>query len=77
MSERKWYENADFVDKLKIEFEKAGLPLEYKARKIFEDKGFDAQSSHYKVPIDNVLDLNIAEKDGGAACCFRYIFCAE
>jgi hypothetical protein len=64
MTEGKWYENTDFVDKFKIEFEKAGLPLEYKARKIFEERGFKTHSSHYKVPIDNVLDSSITEKEG-------------
>lgn len=64
MTDGKWYENTDFVDKFKIEFEKAGLPLEYKARKIFEERGFKTHSSHYKVPIDNVLDSSITEKEG-------------
>lgn len=64
MTEKKWYENKDVVDQLKVEFEKAGLPLEYRARKVFEDNGFEAWSSHYKVPVDDILDTSIVEKEG-------------
>lgn len=61
---KKWYENIDLIDKLKSEFEKVGLPLEYRARRIFEGYGFEAWSSHYKVPTDNILDTSIVEKEG-------------
>jgi len=64
MTEKKWYENKDVVDQLKVEFEKAGLPLEYRARKVFEDNGFEACSTHYKVPVDAILDMSIVEKEG-------------
>lgn len=64
MTDGKWYENTNFVNKFKIEFEKAGLPLEYKARKIFEERGFKTHSSYYWVPIDNILDSSITEKEG-------------
>ena len=64
MTEKNWYENKDVVDKLKVEFEKAGLPLEYRAKRIFEDNGFEAWSSHYKVPVDDILDTSIVEKEG-------------
>jgi hypothetical protein len=60
----KWYENEKVVEKLKVEFEKAGLPLEYRAKKIFEDNGFEAFSQHYKFPLDGILDKSIDEKEG-------------
>lgn len=64
MTEKNWYENKKVVDKLKVEFEKAGLPLEYRARKIFEDNGFEAFSQLYKFPLDGILDKSIDEKEG-------------
>ena len=64
MTEKNWYENTDVMDQLKVEFEKAGLPLEYRARKVFEDNGFEACSTHYKVPVDAILDMSIVEKEG-------------
>ena len=36
--QRDWFPDKEFRKKLIKEFEKAGLPLEYKARKIFEKK---------------------------------------
>jgi hypothetical protein len=64
MKDRNWYKNEKVVEKLKAEFEKAGLPLEYRARKIFEDNGFEAFSEHYKSPVDGILDGSIDEKEG-------------
>ena len=60
----KWYENEKVVEKLKVEFEKSGLPLEYRAKKIFEDNGFETFSQHYKFPLDGILDKSIDEKEG-------------
>lgn len=60
----KWYKNEKVVEKLKVEFEKAGLPLEYRAKKIFEDNGFEAFSQLYKFPLDGILDKSIDEKEG-------------
>ncbi len=60
----KWYENEKVVEKLKVEFEKSGLPLEYRAKKIFEDNGFETFSRHYKFPLDGILDKSIDEKEG-------------
>ena len=64
MKDRNWYKNEGVVKDLKVEFEKAGLPLEYRARKIFEDNGFEASSSLYKFPLDGILDQSVDEKEG-------------
>jgi len=64
MKDRNWYKNEGVVKDLKVEFEKAGLPLEYRARKIFEDNGFEAYSSLYKFPLDGILDESVDEKEG-------------
>jgi hypothetical protein len=64
VTSKEWYLNLDFVSKLKKEFEKAGLPLEYRAKKIFEDKGFNAFESHYKFPSDHIFDTDIDQKEG-------------
>lgn len=61
---KEWYLNKEFVDKLKREFEKAGLPLEYRAKKILEDYGFEASEFHYKYPEDHTFDIDIDCKEG-------------
>lgn len=64
MNDRNWYKNEDVVKDLKVKFEKAGLPLEYRARKIFEDNGFEANSQLYRFPLDGILDESVDEKEG-------------
>lgn len=64
MKDREWYLNEDFVSKLKEDFEKAGLPLEYRAKKIIEEKGFEVSEYHYKFPNDHVFDETVDQKEG-------------
>jgi hypothetical protein len=64
LTNNEWYQNENFVHKLKQEFEKAGLPLEYRAKKIFEEKGFEVSEFHYKFPNDRIFDSIVDQKEG-------------
>ena len=64
MTKNNWYDNKEVIEKLKKEFLKAGLPLEYKAKRIFENYGFEASESYYKYPDDHNFDEFIDKKNG-------------
>lgn len=64
MSKNKWYDNPKCVDSLKKGFEKAGLPLEYRAKGIFEKCGFEAHEHHYKDIGDYMLDTPMNKNEG-------------
>lgn len=50
ISEKEWYDSEESIKNLINNFEKAGLPLEYRAKKIFSSCGFEANESYYKDP---------------------------